>query len=81
VGPIEVQQKPELACSETALRDVSTRPLLLPDFRGAPAHRVVELVQRGKPGVKQVMALLKRSRRCRFGAGKLNPHGLKDSSR
>jgi hypothetical protein len=74
-----VQQKPELAGSETALRDVSTRPLLLPDFRGAPAHRVIELIQRGQPGVEQIVALLKRSRCCRYDIGMPSPHGRQNS--
>ena len=52
---------------------MSTRPLTSPGYRGAPAQRVIELLQRGQPGIKQVVALSKGC--CRFGVGKLSLHG------
>jgi hypothetical protein len=53
--------------------DVPTGPLLSPEYSCAPAHRVIYVLQRGQPGGKHVMALLKRSRRCRLGLGQLSP--------
>jgi len=39
----------------------------VPESRGAPAHRVIDLVQQLEPGGKQGVAPLKRSRRWFFG--------------
>jgi hypothetical protein len=54
--------------------DVPTGPSLSPEYRGAPAHRVIYLLQRGQPGGKKVLVRSKRLHRF-FIVVKRSPHG------
>ena len=55
--------------------NVATRPLFLPEFRGAPAARAIEPVQDVEVGGKKGVAPSKRSHSCFFGIVSLGPHG------
>jgi hypothetical protein len=57
--------------------DVTTGALVPPEFRGAPTHRVVDLVQQVEPGIKQRMAPLKRPHRRFFGMTSPGLHGIR----
>jgi hypothetical protein len=48
--------------------------MLSAELCGAPAHRVVELVQEVEPDVQQSVALLKRSHRRFFTMASPDPH-------
>jgi hypothetical protein len=51
--------------------------LVSAEFRGAPTHRVVDLVQQVEPSGKQRVAPLKRSHRRFFGMTSPGPHGTR----
>ena len=54
------------------------RPLALPEFCGAPAHRVVETVLDVEPDSKKGMAPSKRSHRL-FEIDRPAPHGSQNN--
>ena len=75
---VERVPRPALRCRQSfhdvANGDMSTRPLLSPEYCGAPAHRVNYLLQPGQPGGKKVLARSKRLQRF-FIVVKRSPYG------
>jgi hypothetical protein len=72
-----VHQSPELRASirDAADRVVSAKLLFLAELCSAPPAGALELVQGVEPCGKKGVALLKRSRRCRSGIVRSDPHG------